>query len=265
MPIYKTNGKTYNIPDDKVEAFEKRYPNAEVEIYDNDGAAYSLPLPKRGSFQKKYDKWSYTKQTGNAPQEEETYDVSEQPEPDYTPETPVTPTAEEKPLTEQDKIRFSANMGQMKRRTEQMLDGFSEQMETMREYQENAPLGGGQTAEGKMQFNPESGKLEKTYITPLGNRYTSKGLADMESFRYRQAADMSVSGQLRRARLKLAELQEKRDASAKRVHEQWKEDTKKNTVPLGFLLAADTYVPRQMSDKENSALDVAIHDTEELI
>ncbi|MEJ8748381.1 LPD38 domain-containing protein [Phocaeicola sp. ICN-14070] len=265
MPIYKTNGKTYNIPDDKVEAFEKRYPNAEVEIYDNDGAAYSLPLPKRGSFQKKYDKWSYTKQTGNAPQEEETYDVSEQPEPDSTPETPVISTAKEKPLTEQDKIRFSANMRQMKRRTEQMLDGFSEQMKTMREYQENAPLSGGQTAEGKMQFNPESGKLEKTYITPLGNRYTSKGLADMESFRYRQAADMSVSGQLRRARLKLAELQEKRDASAKRVHEQWEEDTKKNTAPLGFLLAADTYVPRQMSDKENSALDVAIRQTEELI
>lgn len=265
MPIYKTNGKTYNIPDDKVEAFEKRYPNAEVEIYDNDGAAYSLPLSKRGSFQKKYDKWSYTKQTGNASQEEETYDVSEQPAPDSTPETPVISTAKEKPLTEQDKIRFSANMGQMKRRTEQMLDGFGEQMETMREYQENAPLGGGQTAEGKIQFNPESGKLEKTYITPLGNRYTSKGLADMESFRYRQAADMSVSGQLRRARLKLAELQEKRDASAKRVHEQWEEDTKKNTAPLGFLLAADTYVPRQMSDKENRALDVAIHDTEELI
>lgn len=265
MPIYKTNGKTYNIPDDKVEAFEKRYPNAEVEIYDNDGAAYSLPLPKRGSFQKKYDKWSYTKQTGNAPQEEETYDVSEQPEPDSTPETPVISTAKEKPLTEQDKIRFSANMRQMKRRTEQMLDGFSEQMKTMREYQENAPLSGGQTAEGKMQFNPESGKLEKTYITPLGNRYTSKGLADMESFRYRQAADMSVSGQLRRARLKLAELQEKRDASAKRVHEQWEEDTKKNTAPLGFLLAADTYVPRQMSDRENSTLDVAIRQTEELI
>ena len=265
MPIYKTNGKTYNIPDDKVEAFEKRYPNAEVEIYDNDGAAYSLPLPKRGSFQKKYDKWSYTKQTGNAPQEEETYDVSEQPEPDSTPETPVISTAKEKPLTEQDKIRFSANMRQMKRRTEQMLDGFSEQMKTMREYQENAPLSGGQTAEGKMQFNPESGKLEKTYITPLGNRYTSKGLADMESFRYRQAADMSVSGQLRRARLKLAELQEKRDASANRVHEQWEEDTKKNTAPLGFLLAADTYVPRQMSDRENSTLDVAIRQTEELI
>ena len=42
---------------------------------------------------------------------------------------------------------------------------------------------------------------------------------------------MSVSGQLRRARLKLAELQEKRDASANRVHEQWEEDTKKNDDP----------------------------------
>ena len=171
--------------------------------------------------------------------------MSEQQQPeqsalDSTPETPVTPSAEEMPLTEQDKIRFSANIGQMKRRTEQMIDGFNERMETMREYHENAPLGGGQTAEGKMQFNPESGKLEKTYITPLGNRYTSKGLADMESFRYRQAADMSVNGQLRRAMLKLAELQEKREASAKRVHEQWEEDTKKNTAPLGFLLAADT-------------------------
>ena len=76
---------------------------------------------------------------------------------------------------------------------------------------------------------------------------------------------MSVNGQLRRAMLKLAELQEKREASAKRVHEQWEEDTKKNTAPLGFLLAADTYVPRQMSDKENSTLDVAIRQTEELI
>lgn len=61
MPVYKANGKTYNIPDDKIEAFEKRYPNAEVEIYDNDGAAYSLPIAKRVNFQKKFDKWSYTK------------------------------------------------------------------------------------------------------------------------------------------------------------------------------------------------------------
>ena len=245
MPIFEYNGKKYNVRDEHIDSFMKDFPDAST-IMEREGKKYRVKSADYKTFMSEQQQ-------------------PEQPAPDSTPETPVTPSAEEKPLTEQDKIRFSANMRQMKRRTEQMLDGFSEQMKTMREYQENAPLSGGQTAEGKMQFNPESGKLEKTYITPLGNRYTSKGLADMESFRYRQAADMSVSGQLRRARLKLAELQEKRDASAKRVHEQWEEDTKKNTAPLGFLLAADTYVPRQMSNRENSTLDVAIRQTEELI
>lgn len=245
MPIFEYNGKKYNVREEHIDSFMKDFPDAST-IMEREGKKYRV---KSADFKTFMSEQQQPEQTA----------------PDSTPETPVISTAKEKPLTEQDKIRFSANMGQMKRRTEQMLDGFSEQMETMREYQENAPLGGGQTAEGKIQFNPESGKLEKTYITPLGNRYTSKGLADMESFRYRQAADMSVSGQLRRARLKLAELQEKRDASANRVHEQWEEDTKKNTAPLGFLLAADTYVPRQMSDRENSTLDVAIRQTEELI
>ena len=245
MPIFEYNGKKYNVRDEHIDSFMKDFPDAST-IMEREGKKYRVKSADYKTFMSEQQQ-------------------PEQTTPDSTPETPVISTAKEKPLTEQDKIRFSANMGQMKRRTEQMLDGFSEQMETMREYQENAPLGGGQTAEGKIQFNPESGKLEKTYITPLGNRYTSKGLADMESFRYRQAADMSVSGQLRRARLKLAELQEKRDASANRVHEQWEEDTKKNTAPLGFLLAADTYVPRQMSDRENSTLDVAIRQTEELI
>ena len=245
MPIFEYNGKKYNVRDEHIDSFMKDFPDAST-IMEREGKKYRVKSADYKTFMSEQQQ-------------------PEQTTPDSTPETPVISTAKEKPLTEQDKIRFSANMGQMKRRTEQMLDGFSEQMETMREYQENAPLGGGQTAEGKMQFNPEIGKLEKTYITPLGNRYTSKGLADMESFRYRQAADMSVSGQLRRARLKLAELQEKRDASAKRVHEQWEEDTKKNTAPLGFLLAADTYVPRQMNDRENSTLDVAIRQTEELI
>lgn len=171
----------------------------------------------------------------------------------------------ENPLTEQDKIRFSANMGQMKRRTEQMMDGFNERMETMREYHENAPLGGGQTAEGKMLFNPESGKLEKTYITPLGNRYTSKGLADMESFRYRQAADMSVGGQLRKANLRLQDLKAKQAERALEVHKEWAEETENNKAPLAAILGAATYTPRQQSDKENRALSVAIRETEELI
>ena len=180
-------------------------------------------------------------------------------------ETPATPTGET-PLTEQDRIRFSAGIEQMKRRTRQSMDDFNERMATMREYHENAPLGGGQTVEGRMMFNPQSGKVEKTYITPLGNRYTSKGLADMESFRYRQAADMSVSGQLRRARLKLAELQAQRNERANEVHDEATEFNNTKLTPLGRLLVGgDIYVAQQQSDPETNAYDVAIHETEELI
>lgn len=228
MPIYKTNGKTYNIPDDKVEAFEKRYPNAEVEIYDNDGAAYSLPLSKRGSFQKKYDKWSYTKQAGNASQEEgNDYDVSEQPAPDSTPETPATPTAGETPLTEQDKIRFSANMGQMKRRTEQMMDGFSEQMDNLQEYGGKALGGGyGQAAEGGLRLNLGTGKMERTYLTPTGDRTFDKTAADAVSREYREAISEAEEARERKS-----------EEEAKMMHAPTLWESVKKGVGAGFLRA----------------------------
>ena len=116
-----------------------------------------------------------------------------------------------------------------------------------------------------MQFNPENGKLEKTYITPLGNKTTSKPLADIESFRYRQAADMSIGGQLRKANLRLQELKAKQAERASEVHKEWVEETEKNKAPLAAILGAATYTPRQQSDKENSTLRVAIRETEELI
>lgn len=183
-----------------------------------------------------------------------------------TAEAPEVEAAAQPALTEQDKIRFSAGIEQMKRRTQKSMDEFNDRMATMREYHDNAPLGGGQTAEGRMMFNPQSGKFEKTYITPLGNRYTSKGLADMESFRYRQAADMSVSGQLRRARLKLAELQAQRNERANEVHDEATEFNNTKLTPLGRLLVGgDIYVAQQQSDPEKNALNVAIRQTEELI
>ena len=107
--------------------------------------------------------------------------MSEQQQPeqsalDSTPETPVTPSAEEMPLTEQDKIRFSANIGQMKRRTEQMIDGFNERMETMREYHENAPLAADRRR-GENAVTPGERKTGENLHYPSRNRYTSKGLA----------------------------------------------------------------------------------------
>lgn len=60
MPKYRVNGDIYNIPEEKVSAFEKRYPNATVDIYDNDGAEYSLPVSEKVNFQKQFKNWSYT-------------------------------------------------------------------------------------------------------------------------------------------------------------------------------------------------------------
>ena len=238
MPKYIVNGKTYNIPDDKVTGFESKYPDATVE-YHNEGKTYQIPLSKRDGFLKQFPNASYSETTAQE---------AKQPE---QPAAPVSTTAEEPEveaaaqpaLTEQDKMRFSAGIAQMQRRTQQMLDESNERLETMREYREGNKLGFGQTAEGKMQYNPESGKIEKTYITPLGNRYTSKGIADMESFRYRQAADMSVSGQLRKARQRLSDIDERLEERGRVLMEEHERNKPKGFVgflaEMGEIMAAD--------------------------
>lgn len=164
--------------------------------------------------------------------------------------------------TEQEKAEMIASTNRMMQNVETQIQNANERVDNIQEYGLNPGL---QTKEGKMQFNPENGKLEKTYITPLGNKTTSKPLADIESFRYRQAADMSTGGQLRKANLRLQELKAKQAERASEVHKEWVEETEKNKAPLAAILGAATYTPRQQSDKENSALRVAIRETEELI
>lgn len=164
--------------------------------------------------------------------------------------------------TEQEKAEMIASTNRMMQNVETQIQDANERVDNIQEYGLNPGL---QTKEGKMQFNPENGKLEKTYITPLGNKTTSKPLADIESFRYRQAADMSIGGQLRKANLRLQELKAKQAERASEVHKEWVEETEKNKAPLAAILGASTYTPRQQSDKENSALRVAIRETEELI
>lgn len=164
--------------------------------------------------------------------------------------------------TEQEKAEMIASTNRMMQNVETQIQDANERVDNIQEYGLNPGL---QTKEGKMQFNPENGKLEKTYITPLGNKTTSKPLADIESFWYRQAADMSIGGQLRKANLRLQELKSKQAERASEVHKEWVEETEKNKAPLAAILGAATYTPRQQSDKENSALRVAIRETEELI
>jgi N12 class adenine-specific DNA methylase len=180
-----------------------------------------------------------------------------------TVEEPISPANEQtwRP-TEKEKVAMLTETDRIMNDVKSHTQTFNERIDNMQEYGINPGL---QTKEGKMIFNPESGKLEKTFLTPAGNRYYSKSLADMESFQYRQAADMSIGGQLRKANLRLQELKAKQEERASEVHKEWAEETENNKAPLAAILGAATYTPRQQSDKENRALSVAIRETEELI
>ena len=83
------------------------------------------------------------------------------------------------------------------RAMEQGVEAAKERIGNMREY--GSRLGGGQTVESGMRYNPQSGKLERTYLTPTGERTSNKAVAEAASREYRDAADMTVNGQLRRA------------------------------------------------------------------
>lgn len=245
MPIFEYQGKKYNVRDEHIDNFAKDYPDA-TSIQERDGKKYRV----RSADYKTFMSETVQPQSSEQPIESAAAPVPVQEEP-WKP-------------TEQEKIQIAAQMEQMRRSTQRTMSEFNEGIENLREYREKSPLGN-QAVESGLQFNPQTGKLERTYLTPLGNRYGSKGIADFESFRYRQAADMSVGGQLRRANQRLRELQAKRAERAEEVHSEWQEDFEKNKAPLAAVLAADTYVARQQSDRENSALDVAIRETEELI
>lgn len=53
MPIYNVNGKTYNIPENLVDKFEKDMPNASIR-YENEGKLYDIPLSKKDGFTKAF-------------------------------------------------------------------------------------------------------------------------------------------------------------------------------------------------------------------
>ncbi|MDO4527599.1 MAG: hypothetical protein Q4C03_02295, partial [bacterium] len=233
--------------DEHIDSFVKDFPEAST-MMEREGKKYRVKSADYKSFMTEH------------PEQQE----AEQ-QPATTAVAVEEPKQEEKPLSEQDKIRLSAGIERMKQQTKQRLDDFTEHQKTMQEYREKAPLGG-QTVEGGLQYNPESGKLEQTYLTPAGNRYFNKGVADMEGFRYRQAADMSVSGQIRKANKRLAELKAKRDQRANEVFEETQKFNEEKLTPFGrLMIGGQMHTGMQQSDQEKGALDVAIRQTEELI
>ena len=205
--------------------------------------------------------------TGNhAQQVVDEYDASERQNGDTAKPTQNTQGAKpQKPWkpTMQERLRMNANLYNIGRSAQQTMDDFDERMDNLQEY--GRSFAGGHTASGGLRFNPQSKKMERTYLTPTGDRTFNKTAADAVSREYRDAVDMTVGGQIRRAQNRLQELKDKAAARVQELHDKWKQDYENNDAPLAAVLAADTYVPSIQSDQTYRALQAAIRQTEEQI
>ena len=171
-----------------------------------------------------------------------------------TPQQPWKPTAQQRAV-------MTANLEGISRSAQRTMEDFNERMDNLQEYGKR--FGGGQTVSGGLRFNPGTKKMERTYLTPTGDRTFNKGAADKVSREYREAVDTTVGGQIRRAQRRLEELQEKARQRQQEIHDKWEQDYKNNKAPLAAVLAADTYVPSFDSDQTYRALQVAIRQTQE--
>lgn len=129
-------------------------------------APKAAPAPKKGTPSSGQQKPAVTPAASSAP-------AKQQPKKDQ----PLTP-AQRQAMIDQ--------VQQMRQQTQAMIADTNERMNNMKEY--GVGLGFGQTKKSGYKVNPRTGKLEQTYITPTGNRYNNKALADAESFHYRQEA-----------------------------------------------------------------------------
>ena len=96
MPSYKVNNDIYDIPSDKVEAFEKQYPDA-LLTYSRGNDIYDIPASKRKAFEQKFPDavslvWDNEQSTTSSSMMEDPYAMKEVPmfddEPNATPGKP---------------------------------------------------------------------------------------------------------------------------------------------------------------------------------
>lgn len=151
--------------------------------------------------------------------------------------TPRKAPAKQKgtPLTQVDKQKMLAFVNNMRNETNASLQRFNNRMDYHRANaglrvphvtlgKKNSGIKLGQNSKvvaKKPQFNPQSGKMEQTYITESGNEYTDRNSADLEQNTIDAYKDsMSVSGQLREAYAERDRLDEAMKKRMKEIDER---------------------------------------------
>lgn len=190
------DGKTYDVSKDNIDkygwdGYADDYPGATVRMRNDDGEDYDVPLGRVDAMTKAGlhpFKTSYTqpvqsskavisRQAGQAPNLDKTVQ-------------PWQPTM-------QQRLQMNATAQGTILSGKQTLDEADARMANIREY--GSGLAPSSAVASDYRLNPKSGKIEKTYVTPTGERTFDRAAADAVSRAYHDAVDMTLSGQLRRA------------------------------------------------------------------
>ena len=260
--ITTSDGKSHQVSEDNIkkygmQSYANAYKGATIRMRDKDGADYDIPLGNYNDAQQQgLHPFRYEHTPAKETAQQKPQGTSRPAKETDEPQKPWKPTPMQR-------MAFNMNAEQFKRDAEQRTRDFNERMDNLQEY--GRSFAGGHTASGGLRFNPQSKKMERTYLTPTGERTFNKAAADAVSREYRDAVDMTVGGQIRRAQNRLQELKDKAAARVQELHEKWKQDYENNDAPLAAVLAADTYVPSIQSDQTYRALQAAIRQTEEQI
>ena len=260
--ITTSDGKSHQVSEDNIkkygmQSYANAYKGATIRMRDKDGADYDIPLGNYNDAQQQgLHPFRYEHTPAKETAQQKPQGTSRPAKETDEPQKPWKPTPMQR-------MAFNMNAEQFKRDAEQRTRDFNERMDNLQEY--GRSFAGGHTAAGGLRFNPQSKKMERTYLTPTGERTFNKAAADAVSREYRDAVDMTVGGQIRRAQNRLQELKDKAAARVQELHEKWKQDYENNDAPLAAVLAADTYVPSIQSDQTYRALQTAIRQTEEQI
>ena len=156
-----------------------------LQLYNALKADGAIDSPTYEEFGKRLGLHAVNTAPAPKPQQQKTQAATQQQKPASAPSA-ASAQQKDKPLTPAQRQAMIDQVQKMQQQTQAMIADNNERMKNMKQY--GFGLGFGQTKKGGYKYNPRTKKFEQTYITPTGNRYSSKALADAESFHYRQEA-----------------------------------------------------------------------------
>ena len=178
----RRGGKDFNVSADEVrkagglQAWANRHPGAPVRVYmQGNGFNGHVDLSQAHNRYAKQG-YKYSTTTAKTP-------VKAMSRPEKQP----TVKPAEQPMTDMQKEMLLDNLQGIVNNARSSNTRTIQQMKNKLEYDKksrNGFLGG--PVEGGVQYNPSTGKMEQTYLTPQGYKTTSKGDADMMSQQYRE-------------------------------------------------------------------------------